>query len=116
MDSKEPEPAEGWPEGPLDESAAASLLDERADATAVWVMDHGAAARESVLGPDPPEDAVIDLIVETETGFSVYSYTHTPDGTRWMDYGAEEKGTPGGNAMAATLSYYRLLAGESTLS
>ena len=115
MGSKQPEPAEGWPDGPLSESAAA-LVEDRTDATAVWVMDHGAAARESVLGSDPPEDAVIDLIVETETGFKIYSYTTSPDGTRWMDYGAEEKGTPGGDAMAATLSDYRLLAGESTLS
>ena len=39
------------------------------------------------MPPGAPDDAVVDLILETETGYRMYSYT----GGRWMDYGTQRK-------------------------
>lgn len=107
---EQPEPADGWPEGPLAESAAADLLAETDDAVGVWVMDHDADVRSVSLPADAPDDAVIDIVVETHAGFEMYSYT----GGRWMDYGTQRKDADA-PSMAGTLDSYRLLAGESDL-
>ena len=109
----EPEPAEGWPEGSLTEREARDLQFDREDATAVWVLDHDDATRVAILGPDPPDDAVIDIVVETDERFEMYSYTRHDSTTQWVTYGAERKGTEGGTAMRDTLDSYRLLVGDS---
>ena len=106
----EPEPAEGFPEEPLTEAEAVALQDDPTT-QAVWVMDHDPATRASVLGENPPDDAVIELVVETPETFRLYSYTNRPTGTIWVTYGEEPKG----GGFEATLESYRLLAGDSEL-
>lgn len=108
---EQPEPADEWPEGPLSESDAADLLEEADEATGVWVMDHDDGVRSVSLPADAPEDAVIDIVVETTDGFEMYSYT----GGRWMDYGTQAKDDEETPSMAGTLASYRLLAGETDL-
>lgn len=112
--SMEPEAAQGWPDEPLTEAEARELHADRADCVAVWVMDHDDATREALLGPDAPADAVVDVVLETDDAFELYSYTHHGDGTRWVTYGEEAKGGDA-TTMAGTLAHYRLLAGESDL-
>ena len=109
----DPEPAEDWPDGPLSEGDARDLLFDREDVLAVWVMDHDEATLSALLGPDPPEDAVVDVVVETDAAFEMYSYTHHETTTRWVTFGDERKGTDGARRMRDTLDSYRLLAGES---
>ena len=104
---QEPEPADGWPEGPLSEAEAAELLAD--DALAVWVMDHENGVRSVAVPPDAPEDAVVDVVVETRSGFEMYSFT----GGRWMDYGTQRKDDDEAPSMAGTLESYRVLAGSS---
>jgi hypothetical protein len=104
---EQPEPAEGWPDRPLSEAEAEDLLDD--DAVAVWVMDHESGVRSVVLPPDAPDDAVVDVVVETGSAFEMYSYS----GGRWMDYGTQQKDDPDAPPMAGTLESYRILAGES---
>ena len=104
----EPEPADSLPDGPLSEAEAAALLD-RPTADGVWVMDHGQATRRSILGDNPPDDAVIELVIETDEGFEMYSYTHTAEGTQWVTYGTQPKD----GSFAETLASYRLLAGQT---
>jgi hypothetical protein len=111
----QPAPAENWPDGPLTEGDARDLLFDREATTAVWVMDHDEATRTALLGADPPEDAVLDVVLETPDAFEMYSYTHHDDGTRWVTYGEESKGTDGGTTMRDTLASYRLLVGDSDL-
>lgn len=106
----EPRPAEGWPDGPLTTDEARELLDD--DVVAVWVMDHDEDARETVLTENDPEDAVIELVIETPTEFRMYSYTHGVNGTAWMDYGSTEKGTDGAEMMLDTLESYHVLVGD----
>jgi len=105
---EQPEPAEGWPDRPLSEDEAEEFLE---DAIAVWVMDADAAVRSATVPPDAPEDPVVDVVVETETGFEMYSYTRG----RWMDYGTQRKDDAEAPPMAGTLESYRVLAGESGL-
>jgi hypothetical protein len=114
---QEPTPADGWPDGPLTETEARSLVTDdpavpvAGDPRTVHVMDHDPATREAILGDDPPEHFVVELVVETPTAYRMYSYTHGPDGTQWMDYGtvrkADEEAAAG---MRATLESYRVLA------
>nr|WP_254538127.1 hypothetical protein [Halomarina sp. BCD28] len=111
----EPEPADGWPDGPLSEEDARDLLFDREEVVAVWVMDHDEGTRTAILGPDPDEDAVIDVVVETADAFEMYSYTHHEGGTAWVTYGEESKADDGATGMAGTLESYRLLVGESDL-
>ncbi|MFD1512217.1 hypothetical protein [Halomarina rubra] len=111
----QPEPADDWPEGPLSEADARDLLFDREAAVAVWVLDHDDATRTALLGPNPPEDAVLDVVVETADGFEMYSYTHHDTATQWVTYGTEEKGTDEGATMRDTLASYRLLTGDSDL-
>lgn len=116
----EPIPAEGWPDGPLTETDARDLLgktDHTDDPVrAVWTFDGGGeGARDALLRADDPNDAVIDLVLETDREYRMYSYTYGREGLGWYDYGTERKGTDGAETMAGTLTSYRLLAGESTL-
>jgi hypothetical protein len=113
----EPTPAEGWPEGPLTEDEARDLLggtDLTADpVVAVHVFDGGGeGAREALLDEGDPDDAVIDLVLETGRGYRMFSYTYGREGLGWQDYGTEPAGS---ETMAGTLASYRLLAGETGL-
>ena len=54
---------------------------------AVWVMDPDSDVRSVAVSPGAPDDAVVDLALETETGYRMYSYT----GGQWMDYGTQRK-------------------------
>ncbi len=105
----EPEPVEWLPDEPLTETDATELLD-RAGARAVWVMDHDPATRRSVLGEDPSDDAVIELVIETDDAFETYSYTHADGTTRWVSYGDQ----PADGQFEGTLASYRLVAGQTT--
>jgi hypothetical protein len=105
---EQPEPAEGWPDRPLSEDEAEDLLE---DAIAVWVMDADSAVRSATVPPGAPDDPVVGVVVETETGFEMYSYTRG----RWMDYGTQRKDDAEAPSMAGTLESYRVLAGESDL-
>lgn len=106
---QQPEPADGWPDRPLSEAEAADKL---AEGVAVWVMDHEDGVRSATVPRDAPEDAVVDLVLETTTAFEMYSYS----GGRWMDYGTQRKDDEDAPPMAGTLESYRLLAGESNAS
>jgi len=110
----EQQPAEGWPAEPLTEAEARDLLG--GPVVAVWVMDHDDSTRDAMLGADAPEDAVIDVVLETEAGFDMYSYTDHEGSRRWVSFGTERKGTRGAEMMAGTLESYRLLAGDSDLA
>ena len=111
----QPTPAEGWPDRPLTEEAARDLLggtdytDE--PVRAVHTFDGGGeGARDALLGDDDPADAVIDLVLETDGGYQMFSYTYGGSGLGWYDYGTEPAGS---ETMAGTLDSYRLLVGES---
>ena len=106
---EQPELAEDWPGRPLSEAEATDHLG--ADVIGVWVMDHDSGVRSVAVPEGAPEDAVIDVILETDDAFEMYSYT----GGRWMDYGTQRKDDQEAPSMAGTLASYRLLAGESTL-
>lgn len=106
---EEPEPAEGWPEDPLSADEAAALLEERPEVVAVWVMRHDDGVRSSVVPADAPEDAVVDIVLETTAAFEMYSYSRG----RWMDYGTQRKDDEDAPSMAGTLDSYEVLAGES---
>lgn len=108
----EPAPAgDDWPDRPLSPSEARDRLDA-ADARAVWVMHHDDGVRSTVVPDNAPEDAVVDIVVETTVGFEMYSYTRG----QWMDYGTQRHDNEDAPAMAGTLESYRVLAGDSTLS
>ncbi|MFC5970253.1 hypothetical protein ACFPYI_02815 [Halomarina salina] len=111
----EPEPASDWPEGSLTESEARDLQFDRAAVVAVWVLDQDEATRTALLGPDPPDDAVVDIVLETDEAFEMYSYTPHDGTTQWVTYGEERKGTESGATMRDTLTSYRLLVGDSDL-
>lgn len=104
---EEPEPADDWPERPLSEAEAKELLTD--DVEAVWVMDHEDGVRSAAIGPNAPDDAIIDIVLETETAFEMYSYTRG----QWMDYGTQRKDDEEAPSMAGTLESYRILAGSS---
>lgn len=104
----EPTPAEGFPDDPLSEETAAELL-QRPTAQAVWVMDHDRTTVTALVGPDAPADVVIELVVETDEAFEMYSYTHHAGQPTWVSYGSQPKGS----GFETTLESYRLLAGET---
>lgn len=106
---EEPEPAEGWPDRPLSEAEASAHLTDAEDVVAVWVMDQTTDVRSVVLPPGSPDDAVVDIILETNTGFEMYSFTNG----QWMDYGIQRKDDADAPSMAGTLESYRILVGES---
>ena len=103
----QPEPAEGWPDEPLSEAAASDLLE--GDVVAVWVMDHDDGVRSVALPPGAPDDAVVDVVLETTEAFEMYSYSRG----QWMDYGTQRKDDDEAPSMAGTLQSYRVLAGDS---
>jgi len=114
---EEPEPAEGWPEGPLAESEARDLLggtDHTDDpVSAVHAFDGGGeGARDALLDEADPDDAVIDIVLETDREYRMFSYTYGREGLGWQDYGTEPEED---ETMATTLASYRLLAGETAL-
>ena len=102
------EPARAFLDGPLREADADLLLDDPL-VNAVWGMEQTVDVRRELFGQDTPEDAVIELVVETDDSFVVYSYTHRPHGTAWVSYGTKPK--DGG--FGTVLESYRLLAGET---
>ena len=129
----QPEPADGWPNRPLSEAEATALLgvgdgEQHVDTadieidpaalfspggepTGVWVMDHESEVRSAAVGGSDPDDAVIDVVVETREAFEMFSYTRG----QWVDYGRQRRDDEDAPSMAGTLDSYRLLAGESTL-
>ena len=104
---EQPEPASDMPDGPISLAEARKYL-EHPDVVAVWAMDPDSDVRSAAVAPGAPDDAVVDLVLETETGYDMYSYT---DG-RWMDYGTQRKDNEEAPSMAGTLESYRVLAGE----
>jgi len=106
---EQPEPADDWPERPLSEAEATDCLGS--GVIGVWVMDHDEGVRSVAVPDDAPDAAVIDVVLETEDVFEMYSYT----GGRWMDYGTQHKDDEEAPSMAGTLASFRLLAGESTI-
>lgn len=108
---EQPESAEDWPNRPLSEAEAESLLAESDEGIAVWVMDDETGVRSTVIPTDAPDIAVIDVILETTTGYEMYSFT----GGEWMDYGTQRKDDDDAPSMTGTLDSYRLLAGDSPL-
>jgi len=105
----QPEPADDWPGRPLSEAEAEDHLGS--GVIGVWVLDHDDEVRSVTVPDGSPDDAVIDVVLETVDAFEMYSYT----GGRWMDYGTQHKDDDEAPSMAGTLASYRLLAGESTL-
>jgi hypothetical protein len=108
---EQPEPAEEWPDRPLSEAEATARFTDEEDVVAVWVMDHTADIRSVVIPPGSPDDAVVDVVLETNTGFEMYSFTNG----QWMDYGIQRKDDEDAPSMAGTLESYRVLAGDSEL-
>ena len=103
----QPEPAADWPDRLLTVAEAEALHED--DVLAVWVMDHEESVRGSVA-PGADDDSVVDVVLETDSGFDMYSYT----GGRWMDYGTQQKNDAESPSMEGTLASYRVLAGDST--
>lgn len=109
----DPEPADDWPDGPLTRAEARTLLD-RADVVAVWERPPDEKAHASLLAPDDPDDAVVELVIETPTEYRLYGYARRDDGgAAWMDYGAAEKGTDAAETMLDAFESYRLLVGSA---
>ena len=104
-----PQPADGWPDGPLSTDDARALYERRDAAEAVWVMDPESGVRSVTVPADGPDEPVVDIVVETDDAFEMYSYT----GGRWMDYGTQQKDDEEAPPMAGTLESYRVLAGAS---
>lgn len=104
---EQPEPADGWPDRPLAEAEA--FLNDEDDVVAVWVMDPETGVRSTVVPASAPDDAVVDVVLETTTGFEMFSFTRG----QWMGYGAQQKDDEAALSMAGTLDSYRVLAGES---
>lgn len=94
------------PDEPLSEAEAREHVDEPA-VVAVWVMDPDGDVRSVAVPPGAPEDPVVDLVLETETGYEMYSFS----GGQWMDYGTQRKDDEAAPSMAGTLESYRVLAG-----
>lgn len=105
---EESKPATDWPDFPLSEDEAAYRLN---DGLAVWVMDASEAVRPATVPPGSPDNPVVDIVIETNEAFEMYSYT----GGQWMDYGAQRKDDDDAPPMDGTLTSYRILVGESEL-
>ena len=104
---EQPEPAADMSDGLISAAEARGYLDE-SGVVAVWVMDPDSDVRSVAVPPGAPDDAVVDLILETETGYRMYSYT----GGQWMDYGTQRKDDDEAPPMTGTLESYRVLAGD----
>lgn len=103
------EPAANLPAGPLTEAQARDLLDREGVET-VWVMDYEENTRDLILDNEIPDDSVLDIVLETDDEYQMYSYTDYEGETMWVSFGVEEKGTDGGKTMQGTLESYRVLA------
>lgn len=121
---EQPSPADGFPDRPLASNEAQALydgdtsgIDDTDDITrtfnnpvqAIWVMDQDETVRGTVA-PGADDDAVVDLVVETDTAYLMFSFS----GGRWMDYGTQRKDDEDAPSMAGTLDSYRVLAGDPT--
>ena len=104
---EKPEPADDWPGRPLSEAEAADYLGS--GVIGVWVLDHDEGVRSVTVPDGAPEDAVIDVVLETEATFEMFSYT----GGQWMDYSTQRKDDNEAPPMAGTLEGYHVLAGDS---
>ncbi|PSQ11094.1 hypothetical protein BRC99_06730 [Halobacteriales archaeon QS_7_69_60] len=104
---EQPEPAADMPDGPISAAEAREHLDESGVVT-VWVMYPDSDVRSVAVPPGAPDDAVMDIVLETETGYRMYSYT----GGQWMDYGTQRKDDDEAPPMTGTLVSYRVLAGD----
>lgn len=109
---EQPSPAEGWPDRPLNPDEAHGIYDDSelldtAAVQAVWVMDQDETVRGTVA-PGADDDAIVDLVVETEAAYLMFSFS----GGRWMDYGTQPKSDEDAPSMAGTLDSYRVLVGE----
>ena len=102
---EQPDPAADMPDGPISTAEARGYLDEPG-VVAVWAMDPDSDVRSVAVPPGAPDDAVVDLILETETGYRMCSYT----GGQWMDYGTQRKDDDEAPSMTGTLESYRVLA------
>jgi|APHM01.1.fsa_nt_gi hypothetical protein len=107
MDEQSPVP--DWPDRPLSESEAVDLCED--EVFAVHVMDHSEAVRH---GLDADPDDVIEVVLEADGEYRMYSYSADPNGEEatWQDYGTQPKGGEGGATMRDTLASYRVVAGE----
>ncbi|ELZ49843.1 hypothetical protein C466_15724 [Halorubrum distributum JCM 10118] len=105
---EQPEPAEGWPDRPLSEAETKARFTEEENVVAVWVMDHTTDIQSVAAPPSAPGDAVVDIVVETNTGYNMYSFTRG----QWMNYGTQRKDDEESPSMAGTLESYRVLTGE----
>lgn len=101
-------PAADLPAGPLTEAQARDLL-KRDGVETVWVMDYEENTRDLVID-DVSDDAVLDVVLETDDRYEMYSYTEYEGETTWVSFGVEEKGTDSGEMMEETLESYRVLA------
>lgn len=105
---EKPKPATDWPDIPLTEDEAADRLN---DGLAVWVMDADEAVRPATVPTGGPETPIVDIVIETDEAFDMYSYT----GGQWMDYGTQRKDDEDAPPMDGTLASYRILIGETEL-
>lgn len=103
------EPATTWPDRPLFEWEARSLYESDDDAQAVWVIYHDESVRSRLVPLGTPDDAVVDVVLEADELFRVYSYS----GDRWLDYGTYHKEEAETISTDDTLDSYRVLAGYS---
>lgn len=103
------EPASDLPEGPLTEEQARDLI-ERDEIETVWVMDYEENTRDLVPDSDVSDEAVLDVVLETDDRYEMYSYTDYEGEMMWISFGFEEKGTDSGEMMQGTLESYRVLA------
>lgn len=101
------EPATEWPDYPLTKAQARNLLEE--DIIAVWVMDYKENTRNLACDTDIEDDAVLDIVLEMDDRYEIYSYTDYEGETTWVSFGTEWKGTERGEMMQDTLKSYQLL-------
>ncbi len=104
------EPAEDWPDAPLTRAQARDLLG--GEVVAVWIMDYEENTRAVLLDADTPDDVVLDVVLETDDRYDMFSYTDYEGEMTWLSFGSERKGTEGGEMMQETLESYRLLVSE----
>jgi hypothetical protein len=103
------EPAADLPARPLTVKEGRDLLNREGVET-VWVMDHAENTRDLLFGPGVSDDALVDIVLETDERYEMYSYTDYEGETMWVSFGVEQKGTEGGEMLHETLERYRLLA------
>lgn len=73
-------------------------------------MDYEENTRNLILNGDVSADAVLEVVLETDDRYEMYSYTEYEGETMWISFGVEEKGTDSGDIMQKTLESYRVLA------